>query len=163
MWQSQVENVHYSVSMKIEFNTGKYASGHCLHDSQLLARLHACVTSYRSWNTAHFGLADHLILPRQQNLWCKDRDKQFAYLGYLSSVCALVKQKIAYTMPKTTMRFCSFSSHSAGIQAIACYRRGSGDGNNCLEKFCSSYLKVAKYAKITPNFKRIFLNTVKSG
>ena len=30
MWQSRVENVHYSVSMKIEFNTDKYASGHCL-------------------------------------------------------------------------------------------------------------------------------------
>ena len=30
MWQSRVENVH---SMKIEFNTGKYASGHCLSAS----------------------------------------------------------------------------------------------------------------------------------
>ena len=29
-WQSRVENVHYSVSVKIEFNAGKYALGHCL-------------------------------------------------------------------------------------------------------------------------------------
>ena len=45
MWQSQVENVHYSVSVKIEFNTDKYASGHCLRGSPLLVRLHTCATS----------------------------------------------------------------------------------------------------------------------
>ena len=55
-WQSWADNIHYSVSMKIEFNTGRYASGHCLCGSQLLARLHACVMSYRLWNTTNFGL-----------------------------------------------------------------------------------------------------------
>jgi hypothetical protein len=28
VWQSQVENVHYSIFMKIVFNAGKYASSH---------------------------------------------------------------------------------------------------------------------------------------
>ena len=67
-------------------------------------------------------------------------------------------QKVAYTKPKKTISFYSILSHSAGIQAIACYRRGSGDSNNCIEKLFSSYLKVVKNAKITPNFKHIFLN-----
>ena len=57
MWQSQVENVHYSISIKIEFNTENDASGHCVHGSRLLAPLSVCVTSYTPQNTAHFGIA----------------------------------------------------------------------------------------------------------
>jgi hypothetical protein len=53
--------------------------------------------------------------------------------------------------------FRAFVSLSAGIQASTWYCRGSSDDNRSLEKFLSSYLKVAKNAKITPNFKRIFL------
>ena len=37
-------------------------------------------------------------------------------------------QKVVYTMPETTISFRSFSSHSVGIEAIACYCRGSGEG-----------------------------------
>ena len=53
-------------------------------------------------------------------------------------------QKVAFTMPDTTISFGSFSSHSAGIQAIACYRRVRRQQQLLL----SLYLKVAKYAKI---------------
>ena len=58
-------------------------------------------------------------------------------------------QKVAHTMPKTTKSFCSFSSHSADIQAITCCCRGSGDCNDCLEKLFSSYLKVVQNTRIT--------------
>ena len=64
-------------------------------------------------------------------------------------------QKVAYTMPETTISFCSFSNHSAGIQDITCYCRGLGNGNNYLEKLFISHLKVAKNAKITPNLNRV--------
>ena len=39
-----------------------------------------------------------------------------------------------------------FSSHSAVIQVIIYYCKGSGDSNNCLEKLTRSYLKYAKNA-----------------
>ena len=56
-------------------------------------------------------------------------------------------QKVAYTMPETTISFCVFSSLSVDIQAITCYCRGSGDGSIRLGKHFNSYLKVAKNAK----------------
>ena len=56
VWQSQVENEHHSVSMKIEFSTCINALGHCLCGSRLLAPLRMC-TSYGLRNTAHFGIA----------------------------------------------------------------------------------------------------------
>ena len=56
-------------------------------------------------------------------------------------------QKVAYTMPETSISFGAFSSLSVGIQAIACYHRGSGDGNKSLEKLFSSYLIVYKNTK----------------
>ena len=43
MWQSWVENEHYSISMKIAFSTSFYALAHCLHSSQLLAPLCMCM------------------------------------------------------------------------------------------------------------------------
>ena len=61
MWQSRVENVHYSISMKIGFNTENDASGHHVRGSRLLAPLCMRVTSYRPQNTAHFGLVAILI------------------------------------------------------------------------------------------------------
>ena len=59
MWQSRVENEHYSVSMKIEFNAYSNASGYCLCDSRSLAPLRMCATSYGPQNTAHLGIATH--------------------------------------------------------------------------------------------------------
>jgi hypothetical protein len=67
-------------------------------------------------------------------------------------------QKVAYSMSDNKIGFRAFVGLSAGIQASAWYRRGSGDGNKSLERLLSSYLKVFKNAKITPIFKRIFLN-----
>ena len=59
MWQSRVENVHYSASMKIELKADMNASGHCLYDSRLLAPSRVRATSYRPRNTAHFRIANH--------------------------------------------------------------------------------------------------------
>jgi hypothetical protein len=56
-------------------------------------------------------------------------------------------QKVAYSMPENKIGFRAFVSLSTGIQASACYRRGSGDDNKSLEKLLRSYLKVAKNAK----------------
>ena len=90
-----------------------------------------------------------------EELSSKNVEKHKNFEGIESTMPA---QKVAYTMPETKISFCSFSSLSAGIQAIACCRRGSGGGNNCLEMLFSSYLTVAKNAKITPNLKYVFLN-----
>ena len=38
-WQSRVENVHYYISVKIEFNAGKYAPSHYQCGSRSLAPL----------------------------------------------------------------------------------------------------------------------------
>ena len=62
MLQSQVESVHYSVSMKIKFNADNNVSGHCLCGSRLLAPLHMCATRHRLQNTAHFGIAATAIV-----------------------------------------------------------------------------------------------------
>ena len=51
---------------------------------------------------------------------------------------------VAHTMPKTTISFCAFSSLSAGILAIAYYRKGSGDNIKSLNKLFSSCLKLPK-------------------
>ena len=72
MWQSQVENVHYSVPMKIEFNTENDASGHRLQGSRSLAPLCVRVTSYRPQNTAHFGLAAIVIFAASAKIGKKD-------------------------------------------------------------------------------------------
>ena len=63
---------------EIEFNTGKYASDHCLRGSQSLAWLHLVVDR----ETAHFGAADHLIFAMSAKI-VMERDELFAYLGYL--------------------------------------------------------------------------------
>ena len=55
MWQSRVENEHYSASMKIKLN----ALGHCLHGSRLLAPSRVRAMIYTPRNTAHFGIANH--------------------------------------------------------------------------------------------------------
>ena len=55
MWQSRVENEHYSVSMKIEFNDSSNALGYCLCSSRSLAPLHMCATSYGPLRTATVG------------------------------------------------------------------------------------------------------------
>ena len=62
--------VHYSISMKIEFNVDNDASGHYLCGSQSLVPLHMHATSYRLQNTAHFGIiiAAIVILLHQQKL-----------------------------------------------------------------------------------------------
>ena len=57
MWQSRVENEHYSVSMKIAFSTSINALGHCMRSPRLLAPLRMCAESYGPCNTAHFGIA----------------------------------------------------------------------------------------------------------
>ena len=44
VWQSCVENEHYSVSVKNVFSASNNALGHCLRSSQLL--LHMYVTGY---------------------------------------------------------------------------------------------------------------------
>ena len=95
MWQSWVENVHYSISMKIEFNTENDASGHCLRVSRSLAPLRVCATSYRLQNTANFGLAAIVIFAVSAKIGRKHQDREwFACLGgYLSIVCALVEQR----------------------------------------------------------------------
>jgi hypothetical protein len=57
-------------------------------------------------------------------------------------------QKVAYSfLPENKIGFCALVSLSAGIQASACYRRGSGDNSKGLEKLLRSYLKVAKNTK----------------
>ena len=95
MWQSWVENIHYSVSMKIEFNTENNTTGHRLSGSRSLAPLRVHATSYRPQNTAHFGLAAIVIFTVSAKIGRKDRDREwFTCLGgYLSIVCALVEQR----------------------------------------------------------------------
>ena len=76
MWQSRVEDKHYSIWMKIAYST---ALGHCLCSSRLLAPLRMCMTSCGARNTAHFCIATY----------CNYCHKWFACLeGYLSIVCA---------------------------------------------------------------------------
>jgi hypothetical protein len=65
-------------------------------------------------------------------------------------------QKVAYSIPDNTTGFHVFVSLSAGIQASTCYHRGSGDGSKSLEKLLSSYLKVAKNAKINTQLQAQF-------
>ncbi len=59
----------------------------------------------------------------------------------------MLTEKVAYSMPENKIGFRALLSLSAGIQASACYRRGSGDDNKSLEKLLRSYPKVAKNAK----------------
>ena len=82
MWQSRVDNEHYSVSMKIAFSASIDALGHCLHSSRLLSLLRMWAMSYGPWNTAHFGIAAYCNYCRIS----KNRDKErFACLeDYLS-------------------------------------------------------------------------------
>ena len=51
-WQSRVENVHYSVSMKIEFNVENITIGPCLRESQVLALQRAHTMKYGVLTTA---------------------------------------------------------------------------------------------------------------
>ena len=95
MWQPQVENVHYSVSMKIEFNAANDASAHCLHGSRSLVQLCMCTMSYRQQNTVHFCIAALVIFSASAKIGRKDRDKKWfaCFEGYLLIVCALVEQR----------------------------------------------------------------------
>ena len=63
---------------------GKYTLGHCR-----LARLHACVMRYRSWNTTHFGLAE-LNFAASAKISMQRSRRAVRMLGYLLMVCVLV-------------------------------------------------------------------------
>ena len=110
MWQSRVENVHYSASMKIKFNADNDASGHCLHGSRSLTPLHVHATSYRSQNTAHFCIAALVIFAASAKIGRKDQDKEWfaCFEGYLSIVRALVERR---AKAKDDERYKSFEEH----------------------------------------------------
>ena len=76
MWQSRVENEHYSGLAKIELNAVFVAVGLCLRESRStpLKRVHAM--SYRPPNTALLRVAVNLFLQRQQKTDKKDRDEE---------------------------------------------------------------------------------------
>ena len=59
MWQSRVENLHYSIFMKIEFKAENIAIGPCLYESRVLAPQYAHAMRYGALNTTPL-----MVLPR---------------------------------------------------------------------------------------------------
>ena len=102
MWQSRVENVHYSASMKIKFNADNDTSGHCLHGSRSLTLLHVHATSYRSQNTAHFCIAALVIFAASAKIGRKDQDKE--WFACLKVTCQLSMRLLSEELRLRTMR-----------------------------------------------------------